>query len=89
LERRDGARELAALPHRGHAEGDQVALGQLRQDVGIDVLVEEGPRIVLEPETPGTPFGIKAGESSRPAKASQRRAPPDSGSRATRGGRRC
>ena len=50
-ERSDRGQQLAAMADRGHADADQVVGRQLRQHLGVDVVVAERLLVLLEPQT--------------------------------------
>ena len=47
---RDGAEDLLPVPERGDAEGQEVGVRQVGQHVGVDRVLEEGRRVLAEPE---------------------------------------
>ena len=45
-----GREQPAPMPDRVHPDADQIGLGEVRQDVRIDVVVAEGLLVALEPQ---------------------------------------
>jgi hypothetical protein len=48
-ERGNGSEELAAVANRGHADADQIFGGELRQHLGVDVIIAERLLVLFEP----------------------------------------
>jgi hypothetical protein len=52
LKYRDGVEELAAVPDRRHANGEQILGGQPRQHLGVDMMGAKRLGVILQAQVP-------------------------------------
>jgi len=57
-QRRNRGEQLAAVPDRGHSEGDQIVSCKLRQHIGVDIVVVKRLVVALKAQAPEPAFNV-------------------------------